>query len=138
MKTKNIFTIIITILFFSIMVILTFSARAIHNASLPHVTAEKLSQQQFPFEYADDTGALLSGTKSTLAVRTELLEKDLYVLYQSEKNGEMRDFVRLAVIEKGVEYNGYTEVLSGIGFGDKVVISWDKELYDGCECVVEK
>ena len=137
MKAKNIITIIITLLFFTLMLFLTFSARAIHNASLPHVTVERLSQQQFPFEYIDDTGVLATGMSSTLAIRTELLKNDLYVIYQSEKNGEKRDFVRSAVVEKGAEYNGFTEVLSGIGFGDKVVISSDTALYDGCECVVE-
>ncbi len=133
MKIKTIITAIVAVLFFTVMIFLTFSARAIHNASLPLVTAEKLPSVQFPFEYTDESGNVMTGTKSALAIRTELLDSDIFILYQREKNGDLRYYVRLAEIETGAENNGFTEVLSGIGYGDKVVVNTDKELYDGCE-----
>ena len=115
------------------MLFMTVSARPIHNANLPQVTAEKLPSVQFPFEYTDKSGNEMTGTKSALAIRSELLASDVFILYQREKNGDMRYYVRLAEIETGAEYGGFTEVLSGIGYGDKVVVNTDKELYDGCE-----
>lgn len=133
MKMKTAITMSVTVLFFAAMLFLTVSARAIHNASLPQVTVKKLSQEQFPFEYTDENGNVMTGTKSVLAIRSELLASDVFILYQREKNGEMRNYVRLATIETGAEYNGFTEVLSGVGYGDKVVVNTDKELYDGCE-----
>lgn len=133
MKIKTIITAIVTVLFFAVMTFLTFSARAIHNAALPHVTAEKLRTVQFPFEYTNANGEITVGTKSVFAIENEMLGSDIFILYQKEKNGDLRYYVRLAKIETGAEYGGFTEVLSGIGYGDKVVVNTDKELYDGCE-----
>ncbi len=133
MKMKTVITIIVTVLFFAAMLFLTISARAIHNASLPLVTAEKLKSVQFPFEYTNQNGEITVGTKSALAIENEMLGSDIFVLYQKEKNSDLRYYVRLAKIETGAEYGGFTEVLSGIGYGDKVVVNTDKELYDGCE-----
>ena len=133
MKVKTIITLIVTVLFFAVMTILTFSARAIHNASLPLVTAEKLKSVQFPFEYTNQNGEITVGTKSALAIENEMLGSDIFVLYQKEKNGDLRYYVRLAKIETGAEYGGFTEVLSGIGYGDKIVVSADTKLCDGVE-----
>ncbi len=133
MNTKTIISIIVTVLFFAAMLFLTISARAIHNASLPQVTAEKLPSVQFPFEYTDESGNEMTGTKSAFAIRSELLASDVFILYQREKNGDMRYYVRLAEIETGAEHNGFTEVLSGIGYGDKIVVSADTKLCDGVE-----
>ena len=124
---------IVTVLFFAAMLFLTISARPIHNASLPQVTVEKLSSVQFPFEYTDENGNVMTGTKSALAIRSDLLGSDVFILYQREKNGDLRDYVRLAEIEMGEEYNGFTEVLSGIGYGDKIVVNSDTKLCDGDE-----
>ncbi len=118
------------------MLFLTISARAIHNASLPQVTAERLSSVQFPFEYTDESGNEMTGTKSALAIRSQLLASDVFILYQREKNGDMRYYVRLAEIETGAEHNGFTEVLSGIVYGDKIVVSSDTELCDSNEVYV--
>lgn len=62
-----------------------------------------------------------------------MLGSDIFILYQKEKNGDLRYYVRLAEIETGAENNGFTEVLLVIGYGDKVVVSTDRRLYDGCE-----
>ncbi len=126
----------ITVIFFATMLFLTISARAIHNASLPQVTAERLSSVQFPFEYTDESGNEMTGTKSALAIRSQLLASDVFILYQREKNGDMRYYVRLAEIETGAEHNGFTEVLSGIVYGDKIVVSSDTELCDSNEVYV--
>lgn len=136
MNTKTLISIIVTVLFFAAMLFLTISARAIHYASLPQVTAEKLPSVQFPFEYTDDSGNVMIGTKSVLAIKSELLNSDVFILYQREKNGDMRYYVRLAKIETGMEYNGFTEVQSGIEYGDKVVISADAVLYDSNEVYI--
>lgn len=136
MKMKTAITMSVTVLFFAAMLFLTISARAIHNASLPQVTAEKLPSVQFPFEYTDESENEMTGTKSALAIRSELLDSDIFILYQREKNGDMRYYVRLAKIETGAEYGGFTEVLSGIGYGDKIVVSSDTELCDSNEVYV--
>ena len=128
--------VIITSVFCAAMLFLTAFARDIHNNSLPHVTASRLKQEQFPFEYTDENGNTFIGTESKLAIAAEQYECGVYVLYKSEKNGETRDFIRLAKIETGRENNGYIEIVSGVSYNERIVSECTGELYDGCEVVV--
>ena len=128
--------VIITAVFFAGMLFLTAFAREIHNSSLPHVTASRVQQAQFPFEYTDENGNTFTGTESKLAVTKEQLERGVYVLYKYEKNGEMRDFIRHADIEAGREHDGYVEVVSGITHNERIVAEYTSNLYDGCEVII--
>lgn len=139
MKIKNFFTVILTAVFFAGMIFLTFSARAIHNASLPKVVGKKLSYEYFPFEYTDENGDIYTGMRTAAAIETRHLENNnIYVLYEHEKNGEMRDFVRIITLETGAENGDFTEVLSGLTSGQKFVSEYEGEIYDGCEVFVQK
>ena len=135
MKTKIL--IIITAVFFAVMLVLTFSSRSIHEAGLPHVKAGRLSEAEFPIEFTDENGKLMTGTRQAPAVTKEQLEQGVYVLYTAGKNGEVRDFVRRAEIVPGAECDGYIEVLGGVSSFDKIVVGSDRDIADG-EVVVEK
>lgn len=50
-----------------------------------------------------------------------------------QKNGTVRSFVRLVTVVTGEEKDGYAEVISGIGFFDRIVIESSGNLFDGCE-----
>ncbi len=128
--------VIITAVFFAAMFFLTAFARDIHNSALPHVTASRLKQEQFPFEYTDENGNTFTGTESKLSVTKEQYERGVYVLYKAEKNGETRDYIRLAEIETGRENNGYIEIVSGVSYNERIVSEYTGDLYDGCEVVV--
>ena len=123
--------VIITAVFFAGMLFLTVFARDIHNSALPHVTASRVQQAQFPFEYTDENGNTFVGTESKLAVTTEQYEQGVYILYKDEKNGEMRDYIRRANIEAGRKHDGYVEVVSGLTFGDRIVVDSDRVLCEG-------
>lgn len=123
--------VIITAVFFAGMLFLTVFARDIHNSALPHVTASRVQQAQFPFEYTDENGNTFVGTESKLAVTTEQYEQGVYILYKDEKNGEMRDYIRRANIEAGRKHDGYVEVVSGLTFGDRIVVDSDRLLREG-------
>lgn len=128
--------VIITAVFLAAMLFLTAFARDIHNSSLPHVTASRLKQEQFPFEYTDENGNTFTGTESKLAVTKEQYEQGIYVLHKKEKNGETRDYIRLAEIETGRENNEYIEIVSGVSYNERIVAEYTGKLYDGCEVVV--
>ena len=127
---------IITAVFFAVMLFLTVFARDIHNSALPHITASRVQQAQFPFEYTDENGNTFVGTESKLAVTTEQYKQGVYILYKDEKNGEMRDFTRRADIETGREQDGYVEIVSGITHNERIVMEYTGYLYDGCEVVI--
>lgn len=129
MKIKLLIT--ITALFFAGMLALTLTARSIHNASLPHVRAERPVSAKFPFEYTDENGELLTGMRYAPAVSKEQLEQGVYVIYTAEKNGEKRDFIRLADIIAGEEYEGYVEITGGLSSIDRIVTESDRELAEG-------
>ena len=123
--------VIITAVFFAAMLFLTAFARNIHNSALPHVTASRVQQAQFPFEYTDENGNTFVGTESKLAVTSEQFKQGVYILYKDEKNGEMRNFIRRANIEAGRKHDGYVEVVSGLTFGDRIVVDSDRVLCEG-------
>lgn len=128
--------VIITAVFLAAMLFLTAFARNIHNSALPHVTASRLKQEQFPFEYTDENGNTFTGTESKLAVTKEQYEQGIYVLHKREKNGETRDYIRLAEIETGRENNGYIEIVSGVSYNERIVSEYTGDLHDGCEVVI--
>ena len=119
------------------MLALTFSSRSIHEAGLPHVKAGRLAEAEFPIEFTDENGELMTGTRQAPAVTKEQLEQGVYVLYTAGKNGEVRDFVRRVKIVPGAECDGYIEVLGGVSSFDKIVVGSDRDIADG-EVVVEK
>lgn len=135
MKTKIL--IIVTAVFLAVMLALTFSARSIHEAELPHVKAGRLSEAMFPFEFTDENGEVVIGMRQALAVSAEQMEQGVYVLYTAEKNGEVRDFVRRAEIVCGAENDGYFEVIGGVSAFEKIVVDSDRDINDG-EVVVIK
>ena len=58
----------------------------------------------------------------------------LRVLYYSLIDSQFkRNFVRLAAIQTGEENGNFIEVVSGIGFSDRIASENTGELYDGCE-----
>ena len=77
--------VIITAVFLAAMLFLTAFARDIHNSALPHVTASRLKQEQFSFEYTDESGNTFTGTESKLSVTKEKYKRGVYVLYKAEK-----------------------------------------------------
>lgn len=135
--TKKIL-LIFTILFFTAMLFLTLFAEKIHESSLPNVTAARLEQKLFPYEYTDENGEPQTGSIQKIAVSKSMLEDGVYVVYSAEKNGTKRDFVRLVPVQTGEERDGYVEVVSGIMFSDRIVTDSSGELYDGAEVRVDR
>ncbi|MCM1298351.1 MAG: hypothetical protein NC203_05680 [Firmicutes bacterium] len=128
---------VITVIFFSAMLILTVFAEDIHNSSLPRVTASQPEQRYFPYEYTDENGNAQTGSVQKTAVPKALSEQGVYVIYSAEKNGTVRSFVRLADVVTGEEKDGYVEIISGITLMDRIVTESSAELYDGAEVAMK-
>lgn len=135
--TKKI-TLGFTVLFFALMLFLTFFAESIHMASLPRVTVSRVESKLFPVERVLDDGTVMSFSQERSAVSEELLNMGIYTVYSFEKNGTKRNYVREVYIETGEKTeDGYYEVVSGLSFIDRIVVESTGELYDGCEVEVE-
>lgn len=130
--------IIITAAFFAGMLFLSLFAESIHNASLPQVTVSRPEKRLFPFTYTDENGEERQGVSEKISVSAQMLQNGVYAVYSTEKNGTERRFVRLIQLETGEENDGYFEVVSGLGFSEKIVTSHTGELYDGCEVVLKQ
>ena len=129
--------IVITVLFFGIMLFLTCFAERIHEAVLPHVTIAHTEDRLFPFEYMDENGNMQVGAMTKNAIPENALENGVYVIFSSEKNGTKRDFVRFVQVQTGmVTDDGYVEVVSGIDSWDRFVDTSTGELSDGCEVII--
>ena len=124
---------LITVIFFAAMLFLTLFAEKIHENSLPQATAARPERQLFPYEFTDENGVTYMGSAEKIAVPKSMLENGVFVIYSAEKNGTKRNFVRLAEVRTGEENGDYVEVVSGIGFTDRIAVESTGTLYDGCE-----
>lgn len=128
--------IIITALFFAVMLFLSLFAEIIHNAGLPKVTVSHPETRTFEETFTDENGETYTFFTEKNALSREQLEKGVYVLYSAEKNGTKRSFVRLVQVVIGTEKDGYFEIVSGINYGEKIVIDSTAVLCDGAEVMV--
>ena len=133
-------TLIFTVLFFAIMLFLTFFAESIHISSLPQVEAARAETRRFSVTAVSADGEVAQYSSEKTAVSEKMLGEGIFVGYTAEKNGTKRSFVRLVFPEVGESRSddGYREVISGINYGDRIIMSTSKELYDGCEVNVIK
>ncbi len=71
--------------------------------------------------------------KDALVISSNLIQKSIngenYILIAEESNGSW--FARKRNIEMGIEYNGETQIKSGLKTGDQIIISGFSELVDG-------
>lgn len=131
---------VFTILFFSAMLFLTFFAEEIHISTLPQVEAARPETRRFPVYGDSGEGESLGYSREKTAISEETLKEGVFVLYNGEKNGTKRSFVSRVFPEVGEirSEDGYYEVISGINYGEIIIVSTTKELYDGCEVNVIK
>lgn len=134
---------VFTVLFFSAMLFLTFFAEKIHISTLPQVEAARPETRRFPvYGVSGDSGEeeYLGYSREKTAISEERLKEGVFVLYNGEKNGTKRSFVSRVFPEVGEirSEDGYYEVISGINYGERIIVSTTKELYDGCEVNVIK
>lgn len=64
----------------------------------------QVTHQLFPYEYADENGETENGSRQQLAIPKMLYDNgEIYIVYSIEKNGEKRNFVKLADVMIGAE-----------------------------------
>ena len=111
MKVKV--AVVFTVLFFGIMIFLTFSARDIHNKTIPNVKVSRLTKAEFEYEYRSNTGTKVIETKLCPAIPKELYNHgEIYVIDYIEINGEIRTVARRIILEIGRQNNQYYEVIN--------------------------
>lgn len=129
-------TLTVTVLFFTAMLLLTFLAQSIHNASLPKVAVARLESRMFEVQMFDADGESVTAYTDKIALPKELCEDGVYVLYTAKKNGTERQFVHLISLQTGDESeDGYLEVVAGLISTDRIVIEHSGNLFDGCEVI---
>lgn len=121
---------IISALFWSGMVVLSLSARAIHNSRLPHAEVLTAAKQDFTCTFADENGNILSAARRAVGIPKSLTDNEIYVIIQKEVYGETRNY---ACCTEVMMYDGYyseeyNAVMYGLSAGDKLIISADRPL----------
>ncbi len=137
MKGRRYFLSGVTVLFFTAMLVLTVTAREIHNRSIPHVTVDNPARTAFTFTYTDEEGNIGETSQKRLSIPKELAGQPVFVVYEGMKNGEVRTFVQQVFVETGVESEAFIEVVNGLSSKDKVVVTADGPLWDGAEVYVD-
>ncbi len=123
-------TIILCFIFFLAMAILSFTARSIHNMTLPKVTVGYLRNENFIENNVNNMG---------LAIPKEMYDsnQNIYVIRREIVNGEERNIARMAKLRIGSSNEEYYEVKQGISILDLVILSGGEMIRDGMEVYVE-
>lgn len=153
MRAKRI-TIIVCAFFYIILLTLTFSARRIHNASLPRVTVINLEFERFEDAEGNDPLDKDKGNnndtgnsnrnrmnfKLSVGIPKELYDNHkIYVIRREIVNGEERNIAREAInLEIGQSNDKFYEVIRGLSGLDQVVLTGHELIQDGSEVYVEK
>lgn len=121
-----------SLLFWGIMLALTFFAREIHNSRLPHVETLTVTKQDFICTFTDESGNTLTTTRRAVGIPKSLTNKDLYVITQNETYGEMRYYAQKVDVMMYYDYDSedYYAVMYGVSAGDKLIISSNALLSD--------
>ena len=130
MRRRILFT--VSILFYGIMVLLTCTARRIHNSSLVRVTTQVLPAKMFVVcgEESPDK----EEKHKYYALKSDWAHSQNYfIVSEEEKYGETRSIARNIHIELGEEADGYYPVVGGDYNGEDLVVDSDGTLYDGLE-----
>lgn len=137
MKIKKI-PLVLTIIFFSFMIILTFTARSIHNRMIPNVRVSRLTREKFQHEQVLEDGTVRTVSQLSYAVPKWMVEQDfLYVVVQGMKNGDERTFARKLFMTLGAENDGYYEISEQFyDAGRLFIMETNKEIHDGTEVYV--
>ncbi len=121
---------IISILFYAGMLFMTYTARTLHEAGLPHVMVSELDYGLI----TDQNG------KESFGV---LLPKEWYrggVIFRITNemiNNEYRTIAkRVDSLEIGLENDDYYQVEKGLGSREKIIISDLDGVTDGCEVYI--
>ncbi|WOO36612.1 hypothetical protein R2R35_22930 [Anaerocolumna sp. AGMB13020] len=143
---------VVTGVFYLIMLVLTLSGRSVHNALLPKVTVTSLEYEKFPVSNDIKNGKKLSeeqqkGKKSfdqpqefdlKIGIPKNIYKnKKVYIITIMTVNGEERTLAREVqeLITGRVGETCY-EVVSGLSALDQIVVTGQEDLFDGREVYV--
>lgn len=131
--------ILLSLCFYGGMLILTFTAKDIHNARLPKVTASRLATQKFEHSFKTEEGMMRIVTRSSMGIPKDIVDSgQVFSIYSEEKNGMRYTYAVRIPVEVSVENEEYYAVDSGITSQDMIILSGYEELEDGCEVYVVK
>ncbi len=130
---------LITVLFFCIMLLLTLSARSIHNAKLPKVKTGYLTYERFSHDEKKQYKDSNLQNEFTVGLPKELYNNhSIYKISIETVNGEERSIARrITELVLGSENEGYYEVVEGITVLDQIIFESNKILQDGDEVYIE-
>lgn len=128
---------LLSLLFYGVMLFLTFFAEDLHDALLPKVTALPLSKQEFTYEVKRSDGSVRQVTKALYALPAKLVDSGLiFELVQSKKNDQPYYTVRrITTLKFGRLQNDYYEITNPNGLYSigNIIMSGYEQLEDGDE-----
>lgn len=122
--------IMISILFYAGMLFMTYAARPLHEAGLPHVTVLELEYGLF----TDENGEEVFGV---MLPKKWFQEGELYKIAGERVNDEYRTIAkRVDSLEIGLENEDYYQVKNGLGGREQIIIGGLEGVVDGGEVYI--
>lgn len=127
---KKRFVLIILVLFYAGMFLMTWMARTLHEAGLPHVGVAELDYGLFTDEEGNDSFGVTLPKKWYQG-------GELYKIDVVRINNEYRTVAkRVDSLELGMENDEYYQVKNGLGARDQIIIHGLDGVTDGCEVYI--
>ena len=122
-------------IFWSSMIVLSLSARTIHNNRLPYAETLTVNKQDFICTFADENGNMLSVTRRAAGLPKNLNFHEIYVIMQEEVYGEIRYYAQRkdVMLYENYDSEEYLAVMYGVSAGDILIVSADRPLEDHIE-----
>lgn len=119
------------------MLILTISARSIHNSQIPNVTVKRLTQDDFAINSTLTSGEEVTAHQKRLAIPKSIIDSgEVYIITRIYINGEERNAARLVSPQIGTSNEESYEVTGGIDRRDLIIIESNKKIKDGDEVFI--
>lgn len=126
---KKRIVLLVSILFYAGMLLLTFSARKLHRAELPHVEVFEIGYELFRYE--DGNNFFDS------ALPKELYQDgEIYKIIYTVINNEVRTAAMRVDILIGTENENFYQLKNGVRAGERIIVSGLDRVTDGCEVYI--
>lgn len=132
--------VVLSLLFYGIMLFLSVSAKNIHYARLPQVTASSIQKQSFTYSYTTDYGTIQQ-TKLCAALPKDMVDSGQVFIITTDSRDDFIYYYaqRVSVVIDAEKENAdYYAIASGIAGRDLVILSGYEDLEDGDEVYLQK
>lgn len=131
----------LSLTFYGIMLFLTLTAKDIHNARLPQVTANRLNKQSFTYTVTQEDGYTYEASKNREGIPKDVVDSGQIFIVTTITKEDMTYYYAkrtTVTIDTTLNNDTYYALDSSVSLRDMVILTGYEELEDGDEVYIVK